>query len=112
VALDYPWLPSRSRWRRLTQARLGARNLIEGRRNFDVQGRTFGVAAGAGTPFAFRSIICVSVVAATSVLQLVSAVALLMVRLLHLWEQVAPLVCVCRYASARGYATIESVHLE
>lgn len=80
-----------------------ARNLIEGRRNFDVQG-TLGVAAGAGTPLASRSIICLPIVAAASVLLLVSALSLLMVRLLHLWEEVARFVWICRYASARGHS--------
>jgi hypothetical protein len=47
---------------------LGSRNLIEGRRKSAVQGRVPGVTAGAGTPFAFRSMVCLSVAAATSVL--------------------------------------------
>jgi hypothetical protein len=66
-----------------SQARLGSRKRIEGKRKADVQGRTAGIAAVAGIAFAFRPII-LSVVAAVSVLQSVAALSLLMVRLLHL----------------------------
>ena len=41
-----------------------------------------GVTADAGTPFAFRSMVCLSVAAATLVLQTVSVLSFLMVRLL------------------------------
>jgi hypothetical protein len=61
---------------------LGSRNLMEGRRKSAVQGRRLGVLAGAGTPFGFRSIVCLSVAAATLVSQTVSALSFLMVRLL------------------------------
>ena len=65
---------------------LGSRNLIEGRRKSAVQGRVFGVTAGASTPFAFRSVVCLSVAAATLVLQTVWALSFLMVRLLWLCD--------------------------
>jgi hypothetical protein len=66
---------------------LGSRNLIEGRRKSAVQGRMLEVSLGAGTPFAFRLMVCLPVVASTSVLQTVSALSFLMVRLLWICER-------------------------
>jgi hypothetical protein len=54
------------------------------RKKSDVQGRNVGVAAGAGAPYSFLSISCLSVVAATSVLKPDATLSLLMVRLLDL----------------------------
>ena len=107
---------------------LGSRNLIEGRIKSAVQGRVFGVTPGAGTPFVFRLMVCRSVATPTSVLQTVSALSFLMVRLLlrklrlltvdpgchscvtrathgsHplALGQVAPFAWICPYASALG----------
>lgn len=66
---------------------LGSRNLIEGRRKSAVQGRMLEVSLGAGTPLAFRLMVCLPVVASTSVLQTVSALSFLMVRLLWICER-------------------------
>jgi len=43
-----------------------------------------------------------SVLAATAVVLLVSALSSLMIRLLDLWEETAPFEWICRCASARG----------